>query len=488
MTRFIAVSSLLLAGVIGALAQTAPTTVTFSNQTYNTGPRPVSVVSGDFNGDGKPDLAVIDNQTSSVQVLLNTGAGQFTLGSQTNTGTGPVQIVTGTFNLTGHQSLAVANSDKTMTVLLGLGDGSFTAESFPLTGVPMAMVAGDFLNDGLTQLATVECASQSQAPCTLNVYQSDAHALFSHSLSIALPAAPFFPGLMASDDFVHDHKPGLALATDSQVLVYDNTSTFNGTGSVQFTLHSTIAPPNTSSIIGLAAGHFIQNNPTTDLAIETFDNVNDTNFPNSDYVYLNNGFGLFSLKGKVPGSRGFGHTLTVSDINGDGIQDLLFLGTSVHDGSLSYSLGKGDGTFTTNQSVSGFGGINRMMIARDLSLDSRQDLAVTSGGPLGGPAFTGVLLNQNAATNCPPPGSATLAVKFCSATTTTGKISVSASGNSSAGVKRIELWVDGVKKTQAFSDQLHATVNAATGNHQVTAVGADLYDALAKTTVTVHVP
>src|SRR5262249_4418143 len=150
--------------------------------------------------------------------------------------------------------LAVANSNKTMTILLGNGDGTFSTESFPLSGVPVAMVAADFLNNGLTQLATVECAAPGQAPCSLNLYQSDAHALFLHSQSIPLPSAPTF-GLIASDDFNHDGKPDLAVAVQNQVLVFVDVSAFNGTGAARVARSFTITPPNTASIVGLAAGH-----------------------------------------------------------------------------------------------------------------------------------------------------------------------------------------------------------------------------------------
>jgi len=319
----------------------------------------------------------------------------------------------------------------------------------------------------------------------LNMYQSDVNARFMRSQKISLPGK-LAAGPIVSDDFNHDHKPGLAVAANTtQVLVFVDTSSFNGAGSATVALRSTISPPNTLAVAGLAAGHFVKNNPTPDLAIEVFDNVNDTSFPNTGYIFLNNGFGSFFLKSKLV-TEGFGNILAVSDINGDGNQDLLVAGTSFHNGGLQYALGHGDGTFSPVQNAPGFGP-NTGIIARDLALDSRHSIVLTVTGAFGTPAAA-VLLNQNALTNCPPPGSATLAVKVCSASTATNQISINASGNSPNGVKRVEMWVDGVKRTQAFSDQLQATVSAAHGAHRVTIVGVDLYDSLIKDTIMVTVP
>lgn len=473
---------------IASLGQAAPTNITFSKQTYTTGPLPQGVVSGDFNNDGKPDLAVIDQQANHVSILLGTGGGLFTAGTDIPTGTQPVQIVTGTFTLTGKQDLAVANLDKTITILSGRGDGTFLASTIALQGVPSALVAADLMNDGLTQLVDVECTQTNGGTCSLNVYQSDAHALFSHSQTIPLPSAPIDFGLIASEDFNIDGKPDIAVATKTQVLVFGNVGSFNGVGNVNLKLLTTITPPNTASVIGLAAGHF-NAGAAPDLAIESFDNVTDTNFPNTDRIYLNTGTSPFSfvLKSTVPGTRGFGHNLGVTDLNGDGIQDLVIEGKSAHDPSIRYALGRGDGTFTTPVVIPG-GAQSTQLIARDVSLDSRHDLAFTADNPLASEDATDVMLNQNATTNCAPPGSGTLAVHICAAPTATNSLTVKAAGNSPNGVKRVELWVDGKKLTQAFSDQLNAKVGVAAGSHQVTVVGVDLYDAIVKKTITVTVP
>ena len=475
---------------LASFAQTtaaAPTNVTFSDQTYTTGPSPAGVVSGDFNNDGKPDLAVIDNQSNQVNILLGTGGGLFTLGSSTPTGVGPLQIVTATFTLTGKQALAIANADKTITILVGPGDGTFLTDSIPTQGVPSALIAADLLGNGLTQLVDVECASAHTAPCSLNIYQSDAHAVFLHGQTIPLPGgAPLRNGLIVSDDFNLDNRPDIAVATNNQVLVFTDTSPSNGLGLATLKLHTTITPPNTITIAGLTAGHF-NAGAAPDLAIESFDNVNNTNSPNTDRIYLNTGTGGFFLKSQVPGSRGFGHNLYSGDVNGDGIQDLLISGTSIHDPSLSYALGRGDGTFTAPVNIPGSDSSPGLTL-RDLNLDSRHDIALAANNQLAGIVDTDVLLNQNAATNCAPPGSGTLAVNICSAATGINALTVKASGNSPNGVKRVELWIDGSKRAQAFNDQLNAKVGLAAGKHSVTVVGVDLYDALVKKTFTVSVP
>jgi len=473
------------------VAQTAPTTVNFSTQIYNSGPGAAAVVSGDFNEDGKPDLATVNNAANSVQILLNNGDGTFRLGSQIATGMNPVAIVAGNFNNDNHLDLAVANGDRTITFAAGLGDGTFpTPSSFPTSGIPAAMTGANLLNNGLTQLATVECATQQTSPCSLNLYQTDGHLLPSHAQSIALPVpahSNVFPNLVVSDDFNLDNKPDIAVATDTKVLVFNNVAAFNGTGAAKVALHTTITPPNTSRIDGLTAGHF-NTGAAPDLAISVFQNVNDTNFPQSVYSYLNTGSGSFFLKQTVGGAtRNFGQALTSGDVNGDGIEDLILEGISIKSGPTAYALGRGDGTFTAPQAA--FNDETDGLVVRDLNLNSRHDLAIASSNSLGGTSDTAVLLNQNALTNCPPPSSAVLGAKICAATPSTNALTVRASGNSPEGIRRLELWVDGHKLAQAFSDQLHTKVGVAAGTHSVAIVAVDSNDSrLAKTTVSVKVP
>jgi hypothetical protein len=156
-----------------------------------------------------------------------------------------------------------------------------------------------------------------------------------------------------------------------------------------------------------------------------------------------------------------------------------------------YALGRGDGTFGPLQHLNDplLAGVNSSIVIRDLNRDSRHDLIVTSRGtPPGFGGETLLLLNLNAAPNCPAPGSQTVSVSICSVAPTTNALTVKASGNSPNGVKRLEVWVDGTKRREAFNDQINARVSVAAGTHRLTIVAVDRYDALVKKTTTVNVP
>jgi hypothetical protein len=92
---------------------------------YGAGGAPTSVAVGDFNGDGKLDLAVA-KPSSTVSVLLGNGDGTFQAALNYNAGTNPTSVAVGDFN--GSPDLVVTNDNDaagTVSVLIAIGDGGF---------------------------------------------------------------------------------------------------------------------------------------------------------------------------------------------------------------------------------------------------------------------------------------------------------------------------------------------------------------------------
>src|SRR5690242_2056046 len=118
--------------------------------------RPVSVVTGDFNGDGRPDVAAANSSSADVSVLVSGGSGGLTLtGPPVETGgdhAGP--LAAGDFNGDGKLDVAVGNGSGQVSVLLGDGAGGLTrAAGSPFGLSPAAIGAGDFNGDGKLDVA-----------------------------------------------------------------------------------------------------------------------------------------------------------------------------------------------------------------------------------------------------------------------------------------------------------------------------------------------
>jgi hypothetical protein len=122
---------------------------------YDAGVGPGSIVVGDFNGDGILDLAVTNfsyTGTNTVSILLRNGDGSFRPPTSYACGARPVGLVTGDFNGDGVPDLAVAGANA-ISVLLGRGDGTFAPPLNYLGGNgPDPLVVGDFNGDGLPDL------------------------------------------------------------------------------------------------------------------------------------------------------------------------------------------------------------------------------------------------------------------------------------------------------------------------------------------------
>ncbi len=125
------------------------------------GSGPEDIVTGDFNGDGRTDLAVANNTSNDVSILLGNGDGTFQNQVTYAVGSSPIALVTGDFTGDGRTDLAVANyNDNDVSILLGNGDGTFQNQvTYAVGSQPDALVTGDFNGDGRTDLAVANSVS-----------------------------------------------------------------------------------------------------------------------------------------------------------------------------------------------------------------------------------------------------------------------------------------------------------------------------------------
>ena len=282
---------------------------------------PDDVVVGDFNGDGELDLAVLNGGSNSVTILLGNGNGTFFVPDVDTSGTGsnPLSMVAGDFNRDGNLDLAVANyrSDN-VTILLGNGDGSFTtAEGTPATGsFPAQIVTGDFNNDGKLDLAVDnQCGTGNGCNGTVTVLLGDGSGSFTPTEDS--PSTGSGPVSMAVADFNGDGNLDLAVPSDCGA---DGTCTSNGAvtillgdGAGNFTASTSMAATALRPY-GIVAGDF-NGDGKVDLAIANNDS-------NTVTILLGDGTGNF-VPIAAPPATGSGPIFpAIGDFNKDGLMDV----------------------------------------------------------------------------------------------------------------------------------------------------------------------
>ncbi len=285
---------------------------------------PSAIAVGDFNGDGDLDVAVALSATDSVSISLGNGNGTFqpatTIGLPV--GSAPDAIVAGDFLGNGRTDLAVADAGtNAVTILLGDGDGTFQILAPISVGQsPISIALGDFENDGRIDLAVADNLSGD-----ITVLSNQGGGSFLALPPIELPAGST-PSSIVAGNFGSGNVD-LAVTDPSQSVV----DILQGNGAGMFSLASSL--PVGSNPYSIVAGNF--GNGNLDLAVANADTNNVS-------VLLGNGNGTFQAAvGYDAGTTPI--DLATGDFNGDGRLDLATGNAGSND--ISVLLGKGDGTF-----------------------------------------------------------------------------------------------------------------------------------------------
>jgi len=174
---------------------------------------------GDFNHDGDIDLAVAgaesvgSNSTGYVAILLGDGTGNFAsaVGGPFQTAAVPKQVTVADFNMDGDLDVGVTNElANEVDILLGEGNGKLVPDSkgpFPTGNTPIAIVHGDFNNDGKPDLAVANWFAG-----TLTVLLGDGTAGFTRQPDVAFVPTGYAPEWLAVGDIDGDGALDIAVA------------------------------------------------------------------------------------------------------------------------------------------------------------------------------------------------------------------------------------------------------------------------------------
>ncbi|MGA8493357.1 MAG: FG-GAP-like repeat-containing protein [Terriglobales bacterium] len=372
----------------------------FNPETYfSGGVYAFSVAVGDFNGDGKLDLALANQcppsncSNGAVSVLLGNGNGTFQAArTYSSGGYEAFAVAVGDVNNDGKADLVVANGCQSANkcgsgsvgVLLGNGDGTFQpAQAYASGGVVASSVTiADVNKDGRVDLiVTNQCLDNTCASGGVTILLGNGKGVFQAAHSYAtggLVAVSVAVGV-----FNADQKIDLAIANQCQSSGNCNGSVGvllgNGNGTFQT---AQAYPSGGYTAVSVAAGDF-NGDGKTDLVVsnqcQSSGNCNNGNAG----VLVGNGDGTFgSAQSFASGGNGTAGVVA-SDLNGDGRTDLVLANEcQTHNncvvGTISVLLGNGDGTFQTAQNYLSDGVFAYSGAVGDWNGDRKPDLAVVN--------------------------------------------------------------------------------------------------------------
>ena len=313
--------------------------------------KPWGIASGDWDGDGSPDLVAANWNESlgnTVSVLKNDQASNFSIDSTITVGGGPRAVTAGDFDEDGNMDFAVTNTrDATVSILLNSGNGNFS-QHFIVGGINSGVdiTAGDYTGNGHLDLAVANSGN-------ITVFLNDGSGNFS---LFSVTNTPGSLTSVACGDLDTDGDLDLIATYWGS----DSLSIFMNDGTGHFFMNAVLHIGGSS--VAAAPGDF---DGDGDLDIVA------TSLENHIAVFINNGGGNFSPPAMIHLNR-ISLSVNVADYDADGDLDLAVSG-----GYIQILTNDGYANFTTSPVFGWESYSSGNIVTGDFDDDGDLDLAAT---------------------------------------------------------------------------------------------------------------
>lgn len=448
-----------------------------------------TIVSADFNNDGNADLVYVQGSADTVAVALSKGDGSFAAPITTYAGSGPGAIAVGDFNGDGKLDVVVANTGRNgpaqnLAVLLGNGNGTFgTPILYTAGGTPNSIVVADLNGDNLPDIAVISTDKRitifTNTGSSFTARTFNVPTLYDYGLGLLADRTDN----LTAGDFNGDHKLDLAYVDHCGWcdIPQETYWILTNLGGAQFT----VAQGPTATGTRVLRSFDLDGDGLSDL-LSSFNGCHtpcrgvQLDYSNGDGTWTKSAPYLVSFDEPAP------YDVAVGDFNNDGNMDIAMVSSGGNIDDFQQWVNAGISILPSNGGRDNFATPVFFSVSGDMVADFAY--AITSGyfRPLGrhdvgtndvNDSAVASWINNTVSNNDPCPYPTQGGVNICSpANNSNISGSVHFIASARAGVQplnRMELWVDGVKKFQLYSDRLDKTLSLSKGSHSADIVEDD---------------